>query len=270
MKLRTKRKIAAALILVLLLGTAFGAPMARIVREATFYWYDHTETELKVKAFAEENGVFFADYPESLITLLERNPETEKFVLEYPLYRAEDYDLSGYGDADRVPLFLQWDQRWGYEQYGSDMMAITGCGPTCLAMVGYYLTGDEKFDPAAVAKFAEENGYYVEGSGSAWTLISQGGKTLGLDVVELPLDENWMKGALENGNPIILAMGPGDFTSSGHYIVLTGVEDGMFVVNDPNSPERSAKLWSYEEISGQIRNIWAISGKGYAAMPITE
>jgi hypothetical protein len=270
MNRRTKRKIAAALILVLLLSTAFGGTLVKLAKEATFYWFDHTETELKVKAYAEENGLFFADYPESLIALLERNPETEKFVLEYPRYRAEDYDLSGYRDADTVPLFLQWDQRWGYETYGSDMMAITGCGPTCLAMVGYYLTGDAKFDPAAVAAFAEENGYYVEGSGSSWTLISEGGPQLGLDVVEIPLDENRMKEALEHGNPIILAMGPGDFTSSGHYIVLTGVEDGLFAVNDPNSPERSSKLWSYEEIAGQIRNIWAIGGKQYGAMPIGE
>lgn len=267
---RTKRKIAAALILVLLLGTAFGKPIVKIAKEVTFYWFDHTETELRVKAFAEENGVFYADYPESLIALLERNPETEKFVLEYPLYRAQSYDLGEYKAGETVPLFLQWDQRWGYENYGSDMMAITGCGPTCLAMVGYYLTGDEKFDPAAVAAFAEEKGYYVEGSGSSWTLISEGGPKLGLDVTELPLDENRMKGALQAGNPIILAMGPGDFTSSGHYIVLTGVKDDMFIVNDPNSPARSAKLWSYEEISGQIRNIWAVSGKDYAVMPIEE
>ena len=270
MKMRTKKKIAAALILVLLLTSAFGSTIAKIAEEVTFYWFDHTETELQVKAFAEENGVFFADYPDSLIQLLERNPETEKFVLEYPLYRPAAYDLAEYKNAETVPLFLQWDQRWGYETYGSDMMAITGCGPTCLAMVGYYVTGEERFDPAAVAAFAEESGYYVEGSGSSWTLISEGGPQLGLDVVELPLDENRMKGALENGNPIILAMGPGDFTSSGHYIVLTGVQDGMFVVNDPNSPERSGKLWSYEEISGQIRNIWAISGRDYAVMPIEE
>ena len=67
-----------------------------------------------------------------------------------------------------------------------------------------------------------------------------------------------MKQALENGNPVILAMGPGDFTSSGHYIVLTGVVEGKFTVNDPNSRENSGKLWSYDEIAGQIRNIWAI------------
>lgn len=258
MKTRTKRKWAAALILVLLLGTAFGKPLVKIAKELTFYWFDHTETELQVKAYAEENGVFFADYPESLIQLLERNPETEVFVLEYPLYKETEYDLAEYEGLTTVPLFMQWDQRWGYENYGSDMIAITGCGPTCLAMVGYYLTGDESFNPEDVAAFAEKNGYYAKGYGSSWTLISEGGVKLGLDVTEIPLVEKRMTDNLEAGNPIILAMGPGDFTTSGHYIVLTGMKDGMFTVNDPNSRENSEKLWSYEQLEGQIRNIWAI------------
>ena len=68
-----------------------------------------------------------------------------------------------------------------------------------------------------------------------------------------------MVNALEAGHPVILALGAGDFTTAGHYIVLTGVEDGRFRVNDPNSPVRSQKLWSYEELEGQIRNIWEIS-----------
>ena len=64
--------------------------------------------------------------------------------------------------------------------------------------------------------------------------------------------------ALEAGNPVILAMGPGAFTTAGHYIVLTGVEEGLFRVNDPNSYVNSGKLWSYEELESQIRNIWSV------------
>ena len=41
-------------------------------REATFYLSEHTETELKIKKFAEENGVFYGQYPENLIDLLEQ------------------------------------------------------------------------------------------------------------------------------------------------------------------------------------------------------
>jgi len=70
-----------------------------------------------------------------------------------------------------------------------------------------------------------------------------------------------MTDALEAGSPIILALGKGDFTTTGHYIVLTGWDGQAFTVNDPNSRERSEKLWTYEQLEGQIRNIWAISAQ---------
>ncbi len=259
--MKTKRKWLTALLVVLLLaalGAAFAPKIVALFRDISFYWTERTETEIKVKEYADAHGLKFSDYPESLIALLERNPETETFVLEYPLYQETDYDLSEYADSETVPLFLQWDQRWGYKRYGSDVIGITGCGPTCLAMVGYYLTGDESFTPEAVAEFAEKNGYYASGYGSSWTLISEGGVKLGLDVTEIPLVKSKMVDNLEAGNPIICAMGAGDFTSSGHYIVLIGVEDGMFRVNDPNSVANSETLWSYEQIESQIRNLWVI------------
>jgi predicted double-glycine peptidase len=55
-------------------------------------------------------------------------------------------------------------------------------------------------------------------------------------------------------------MGPGDFTTTGHYIVLTRWEEDAFRINDPNSKENSGKLWTYEQLEPQIRNIWAIEG----------
>ena len=73
-----------------------------------------------------------------------------------------------------------------------------------------------------------------------------------------PLDENRIRTNLEAGVPVICVMGPGDFTTSGHFIVLTGLDDGKFRVNDPNSIANSEKLWSYEQIAGQIKNLWAI------------
>lgn len=168
-----------------------------------------------------------------------------------------EIDLSEHLGSETVPLFFQWDERWGTTIYGSDVMEVTGCGPTCLSMVLVHLLQDATFTPRYVADFAEDNRYYAKGSGSKWALISEGGETLGLDVTELPLDENRMKKNLELGNPIICIMGPGDFTTAGHFIVLTGVKENKFVVNDPNSKENSERLWSYEEISGQIKNLWA-------------
>ena len=257
-----KRKIGALLLTVLLVlavGISSAPKLLALYEDISFYWTEHTETELKVKKYAEEMGIFYAEYPQSLIDLLERNPETESFVLNYP-FRDETQDTGFRVDpAEGVPLLMQWDSRWGYVHYGSDVAGITGCGPVCLAMAGSYLTGDtEKFHPAAMMAFSEDNGYYAQGYGSSWTLISEGGVKLGLDVTELPLVEQRIRENLEAGNPIICSMRAGDFTTSGHYIVLTGWEEDGIRVNDPNSYENSGKLWPYERIEGQIRNLWVI------------
>lgn len=247
-----------ALLAVLLIALLGAKPMYNLYRDISFDWEERSEQEHIVKNYAETMGISYGEYPISLIRLFERNPETEGFVLNYPFHKEMATDLSRYDRTEGVPLFLQWDPMWGYEEYGSDCIAITGCGPTCLAMAGYYLTGDDNMTPDRIAKFAQRGGYYEKGYGSSWTLISEGGPQLGLEVTELPLVKQKIDKALEAGRPVILALGEGDFTSTGHYIVLAGVEDEGYRVNDPNSRVNSGRLWTYEELEGQIRNIWSI------------
>ena len=217
--------------------------------------------EATIKKFAQKNGLEMSDWPDELIDLLNRNAETESFVLNYPLKKdiKYDIDLDECDYSSSVPLFLQWDERWGYTPYGDDMIALSGCGPTCLSMVCVYLLNDTTYNPRYIAEFSEANGYCVPGNGSAWALISEGGPLLGLNVEELSLDENTVIQNLEAGNPIICVMGPGDFTSSGHFIVMTDYVDGKIKVNDPNSKARSEKLWEFEDIKSQINNLWACS-----------
>lgn len=211
-----------------------------------------------VQAFAREQGLTLADWPEDLLVLLDKNTETEEFVLQYPLKKGSrpTYDLSDCLNSTQMPLLLQWDERWGYGEYAGELMGISGCGPTCLSMVCIQLLQDASYTPQYVAAFAEENGYAVKGNGSAWALISEGGEKLGLDVTEIPLDEGRIIRNLEVGNPIICVMGPGDFTTSGHFIVLTQYADGYIKVNDPNSPIRSQKQWKLTDIMPQMNNLW--------------
>ena len=262
----TKRKkqlpklLAAGIALILIAAAA--AKLPGVWRDLSFGWEARTETELLVKAYADEHGVSYGAYPESLIALLERNPETEDFVLNYPFRRERPIDMAEFDRSQGVPLMMQWDTRWGYLQYGADVVGLTGCGPVCLAMAGWYVTGDETFAPDKVVDFALKNGYCAYGKGSSWTLISEGGEKLGLDVTEIPLVKGRIMDNLEAGNPIICVMGPGDFTTTGHFIVLVGTEDGKIKVNDPNSRANSARLWSYEEMEGQFRNLWVIRAAG--------
>ena len=227
-------------------------------RQEELSWRAGCDAWETVENYAAARGISAREYPRSLVELLDRNPETEEFVLNYPFRREKKIRMRDFDRSRGVPLMMQWDTRWGYIEYGSDVVGITGCGPLCLSMAGYYLTGDNKFSPDKVVEFALENGYNVSGSGSSWTLISEGGVKLGLDVTEIPLVKQRILDNLKAGNPIICVMGPGDFTTTGHFIVLVGEEDGLLRVNDPNSKANSEKLWKFEDIESQFRNLWVI------------
>ena len=235
-----------------------GLVLVFAVAVSIYGYYRYSTTNPSVKNFAKQNGLSLSEWPEELLDLLEKNPEAQEFVLNYPIKKDLDpeIDLSEYLDSSDVPLLLQWDERWGYSQYAGELMGLSGCGPTCLSMVCLYLLDDASYTPQYIAEFATENGYSVSGNGSSWTLISEGGEKLGLDVTEIPLDENRIIRNLEVGNPIICVMGPGFFTSTGHFIVMTEYEDGYVKVNDPNSPNRSEQTWKLTEVMEQIRNLW--------------
>jgi hypothetical protein len=203
------------------------------------------------------------EYTEDLLELAQKNSEALDYVYQYPQLKdvAQTIDLSAEAQSDQVPLLLQWDTRWGYQEYGSGLIGYTGCGPTCLSMVALYLTGNADYSPAYVADYAFNAGYYVSGSGTAWSLMSEGCSAFGLSARELALDEGIMVSALNAGKPIICSMGPGDFTDNGHFIVLTGYTGDAFTVNDPNSPQRSSQVWTFEQLKSQIRNLWAYEVK---------
>ena len=201
-------------------------------------------------------------YPKDLRDLYDRNKEARDFVLQYFIEKDVEHeiDLSEYEDSTTVPHFLQWDIRWGFEDYGGETVAYAGCGPVALAMVGYYLTKDETvFSPDKVVDFALDNGYCIPDVGTAWALMDEGAASLGLQVENLPLDEDYMISELQNDHPIILIVGKGVFTSIGHFIVVRGYEDGYFLINDPNSNIRTEKKWKFSEFSDQILNIWSYS-----------
>lgn len=214
--------------------------------------------EQTIQAFAQEQNIPVEAYPEALVAMLERNPETEDFVLNYPLEHSliQEVNLLEYANSQTVPLFMQWDQRWGYLEYSGELAGLSACGPVCLSMVVCYLTGDYSKSPDVMIQYAIDNGYCAPESGSYWSLISEGGSAFGLDVTEFLPDKARIFANLEVGNPIICIMGPGDFTSSGHFIVLRGLENGLIQVNDPNSYSNSSQLWDYDAIAEQILNVW--------------
>ena len=199
-------------------------------------------------------------YPKQLKDLALKNEEALEFVYDYPAEHVKEHtiDLTEEASMDSVPLFVQWDKRWGYEKYSGNFFAASGCGPTTLSMVVVYLTHNREASPIAVAKYSKEAGYSVDGSGSSWTLISEGCRHYGVKAKAVALDESRMKAELDAGHPIVINVGPGDFTDTGHFMVITGYDDEGFSINDPNSIEKSGKRWLFRNISSQIRAVWSM------------
>ena len=161
-------------------------------------------------------------YPDWLQEMVKNNPETKTFARDYKNrenYIGKPIDLSGECKKGQVPTLFQWDRRWGYDAYGEDNIGLAGCGPTCLSMAYIYLTGDTTKNPRVMAEFAEENGYYTE-EGTSWSLWTEGADKLGLIGGEISLDESIMKSRLDVGQVIVCSMAPGDFTTTGHFILI--------------------------------------------------
>lgn len=201
-------------------------------------------------------------YPDKLLEALANNPEMTDFVMGYENNVGK---VSGVLTQDEkkqdFPLFLQWDPRWGYGEYGDGSnIALAGCGPTCLSMALFYLTRDDSLTPDRMAEYSMKNGYYISGTGTAWALLQDVPEQYGISVSQPKAEENTMKTALDSGSVIICSMRPGDFTAAGHFIVIYGYDKTGFLVNDPNCVARSRQTWTFSELKGQIKNVWVLGG----------
>lgn len=158
-----------------------------------------------------------------------------------------------------VPTLYQVDAAWASEPYGGGTLATHGCGPTALSMAYVALTGNADRDPTAMAAFAEAAGFLDDGI-TSWALMTEGAAQLGLDSRELPANPGAVREALLADHPVICSVGPGDFTTDGHFIVLVDANpDGTVSLRDPNSPERTARTWPLQQVLGQCVNLWELS-----------
>lgn len=203
-------------------------------------------------------------YPKGVIELLDKNPATVDYVEAYGEKQGQIYaeDIGDDYVEGQIPLLIQWDERWGYAPYGTSVVAVSGCGPTCMAMVAAGLNHDPTITPAKVAAYGTENSYVDEENNTYWAFMQEAGADFGLSCYSGFLTEQQLAAELSAGHPVICSMGPGYFTQNGHFIVMTGYENGQIRINDPFSEENSARTWSYAEIQGQIRAMWVYSLAG--------
>lgn len=217
-----------------------------------------------------KHGVFTAaNYAEQAKAIQRAGYATDPRYAEKVIATIKAYDLTRYDAPDfsldspslnelqylpggaNIPLMLQTDPKWANKPYGSSTIKVSGCGTTSVAMVVSGLTG-KTVTPVEVSDWAGPR-YYVKGAGSSWSLFDGVAKKWGLKVSQISKrNPQAILNNLKKGNPIIVSMGRGDFTRTGHFIVLRGVDsNGKILVNDPNSAKRSQKSWDLSTIISQ-------------------
>lgn len=161
----------------------------------------------------------------------------------YGLVQVEGQEYLAGGNTGLFRYYNQSDERWAGTLFGVDSLSGYGCGPTALSMAVTSLTGRE-VDPAAMADWAASQGYAAPGSGSHYPIVQGAAEYFGLDCASVELTAAGLEAALSEGGVVVALMGPGHFTSSGHFIVLYGMTaEGQVLAADPNSRANSVVPW---------------------------
>ncbi len=175
--------------------------------------------------------------------------DNEQTLIE-DLHKLED-------NYKKFPSFKYYNQVLYDEPYGNYDIKGSGCCPTCLAMVLTYLTKD-KVLPTDLTD-AMSNYLYPEGTdvtGNCYPDVC--GK---YNIKPTMLDwsnKETIRDALKNNKPCILNVSEGNFTSSGHYIVLLGLDEkGDVIVADPNNINTSIQTYSLDSLINQTHQIGA-------------
>lgn len=230
-------------------GKAVAGFAVRTGEQAAAFWEDLTAPKmLPVLPAADQPGASAAPTV----------PATPAPVTE--LLEVDGRQILTGGSVD-VTYFCQADDEWKDQPYGTDTIGPYGCGPTAMAIAVASLT-DTDTDPAAMAAWAVEHGYWARRSGSYHSIVLGTARSFGLLAEPFTSrDTDDVLDTLSQGKMLVALMGPGHFTIGGHFILLRGLTlDGQVLVADPNSLENSLTLWDAQVILDELASSQANGG----------
>lgn len=167
--------------------------------------------------------------------------------------------------------YLQTDARWGWNDYSAPgektTIRASGCGPTAMAMV-LATWADKLVTPATECAWALRHGYKAPHSGTYYGYFVPAGKRYGLRVRQInavniygnskSAHHETARRAIEAGHLVIACMGKGNWTSSGHYVLVWEIDGNTIYINDPASTLARRTRGSYALFKQQVKYYWII------------
>lgn len=157
-------------------------------------------------------------------------------------------------------VYYQTDRRWASQSYAVKgevtTVGASGCGPTAMAMV-LATWADKRVTPATECAWALKNGFKALRHGTYYAYFAPAARRYGLSCTQLngasiygspnSAYHDTVMAAVKAGDLVICCMGPGNWTRSGHFILLWDVDAvrDIAYVNDPASslPRRIRGSW---------------------------
>lgn len=169
--------------------------------------------------------------------------------------------------------YLQTDPRWKNKDYSAKGETTTigkeGCGVTCAAMLIETLTG-KTYTPVDAAKWSLQHGYKAVKQGTYYSYFEPQFREFGIHCERLNTKNLYGDSSssvhnkafemLKDGWYLIACMGKGNWTSSGHYIVVWW-NDGKVKINDPNSTKEHRVNGDLKTFKSQVKYYWAIDAR---------
>lgn len=144
--------------------------------------------------------------------------------------------------------YKQGDSRWGKKMYSSQnsakqTMANSGCGPTAMADIVATLK-DPNIDPYDLAQLAVANGHRSKTGGTAWSFFPYIQEKFKFSKMVQTTSLATLKACLDSGGYVVCSMGPGYWTSGGHFICVWKYDGTYIHANDPASSKRKKQKQS--------------------------
>lgn len=197
---------------------------------------------------------------ERMLSLALDEPDAVDFVAGYPASDKSSRPYDGSVKRGEVPRLYNWDYHWGAVTYGDGPIALTGSGPTTLAMAYMGLTGKTDNTPTEIAQQASKSNYTDTGSGSKPELFSKLGASLGLKTETQEVSEDTLLLTLSSDTLVAAELKEGTITEEPHWVLVVNVnEDGSVTVFDPTSTAVSNHPWSAATIADASETFYSIT-----------
>jgi len=139
--------------------------------------------------------------------------------------------------------FKQYDKRWKNKMYSnhgdkSQTMGTSGCGPTSMADIVHFVM-DNTITPYTLALMALDWGDRTKNSGTSWKFFTHIQARYGWKKMVATKSIETVKACLDAGGYVVCSMGPGYWTSGGHFICAWKYSANYIYCNDPASAKRT-------------------------------